>query len=89
MKARHDTFEGAHRGRSLRGERTSIRQIGDGARDGRMHPPRPSQEEAEVGRDDVGAVHDPAERGCVDRLGVGALAHLRQLLRITEEEQAG
>ena len=33
------------------------------------------------------AVHDPAERRRVDRLGVGALAHLRQLLRVAEQQQ--
>ena len=33
------------------------------------------------------AVADPAERGRVDRLGVRALAHLRQLLRIAEQQQ--
>ena len=31
----------------------------------------------------------PAQRGPVDRLGMGALADLRQLLRVAEQQQVG
>src|SRR3712207_8536002 len=50
-------------------------------------PPARGEEVAELGREHVVAVAQPAERGLVDRLRMARLAHLRQLLRVAEQQQ--
>ena len=87
-QAGSDAGELAHRRRRVRGELTAVRQPRDRLGDARVHAPRAREEVAVLGRDDIGAVHDPAERRRVDRLGVRPLAHLRQLLRVAEQQQA-
>ena len=45
------------------------------------------EEVAELGGQHRLVADQPAERGRVDRVGVGALRHLRQLLRVAEQQQ--
>ncbi len=52
-----------------------------------MHSVRPIQEVAELFGQCAVILHQPAERRCVDRLGVVALADLRQLLRVAEQHE--
>ena len=82
-----DAHEGAQRGDRMRVQLAVVRQVRHGLGDGRMHPPALGEEVAVLGRQHVVAVGDPAERRRVDRLGVVALAHLRQLLRVAEQQQ--
>ncbi len=83
-----DALEDAQPRRGVRRELAAVRQPRHRLGDGRVHAPGAGEEVAELGRNDIRSVHHPAERGRVHRLGVGALAHLRQLLRIAQEEQA-
>ena len=64
-----------------------VREVRDRRAERRVHPPRAGQEVAELVGQRVVAVDQPAERRPVHRLRVPALGHLRQLLRVAEEQQ--
>ena len=55
----------------------------------RMHAVRAVQEVAALGGQRAVIFDQPAQRGSVDRLGMRALADLRQLLRVAEQQQVG
>ena len=64
-----------------------VRQPRDGLGEGRVHAPGRLEEVAELGRQHRLVADQPAERGRVDGVGVGALRHLRQLLGVAEQQQ--
>ena len=52
-----------------------------------MHPPGGLEEVTELGRQHGLVADQPAQGGRVDRVGVGALRDLRELLRVAEQQQ--
>ena len=74
-------------GQALRNELSTIGIPRDRTAHSRVHPPGPRQEVAERRVQGRGAVDQPAQRRLLDRLVVRALAHLGQLLRITQQQQ--
>ena len=64
-----------------------VRQCGHGRTQIRVHPPRFLEEVAEFGWQCAVSLGEPTECRFVDRFGVSTLAHLRQLLRVAQQQQ--
>ena len=65
-----------------------VERVGDEAADLGPHPSRLLEEQAELGLDRLGLPQDVVERARVGALRVDALRHLRELERVSEENDA-